>query len=409
MEKLADDPAHEADRQKHRHDGKRGRQHRQPDFLGAFHRRLKRRLAHGNVAHDVLAHHNRVVNQQPHTQAQRHQRDHVDGEAQHVHEQKAAEDGNGQRQAGDHGRAPAVEEQKHNQYGEQRAFNQGAAHVIHRHPDLPRAIGDLRELNPGRRRLLQLIKRFAQAIHHRNRVFILRFLHRHQQGSLAVVQGQTFGCLRPVADARQLAQAHRAARTLHHDDLGKIFRALHAPLHLQHPVLVQGADAACGQVLVFVFDRCRHLLRRHAIGLQRGGLQIQIDLPGCATHHRRRTDAAHIFQAAFEHLVGPERQLHRAGCAGCGVGGDGHGPNGFGRRVKTQHARVFDFWAQQGLDPGDFFAHIFGRFAPFGLQAEFDDDYRLAFVAARGQVADAANRIHCLFNFFGDLALHDFW
>ena len=305
MEKLTDDPAHETDGQKHRHDRKRGRQHRQPDFLGTFQRRLKGRLAHGNVAHDVLAHHNRVVNQQPHTQAQRHERDHVDGEAQHVHEQKAAEDGNGQRQAGDHGGAPAVEEQKHNQHGQQRAFDQRAAHVVYRHPDLPRAIGDLCELNPGRRHLLQLIERFAQAIHHSNRVFILRFLHSHQQSALAVVQRQAFGRLRPVADARQLAQAHRAARALHHRDLGKIFRALHAPLHLQNPVLVQGADAACGQVLVFVFNRCCYLLGRHAIGLQRGGLQIQIDLPWRATYQRGRTDAAHIFQAAFEHLVGP--------------------------------------------------------------------------------------------------------
>ena len=203
----------------------------------------------------------------------------------------------------------------------------------------------MRELNPGRRYLLQLIECFAQGIHHRNRVFILRFLHGHQQGALAVVQGQTFGCLRPVADARQLAQAHWAARTLYHRDLGEIFRALHAPLHLQHPVLVQGADAACGQVLVFVFHRCRHLLGRHAIGLQRGGLQIQIDLPGCASDHRRRTDAAHVFQATLQNLVSPAGQLYRAGRADCGVGGDRHGPNGFGRRVKTQHARVFDFRA----------------------------------------------------------------
>ena len=94
-------------------------------------------------------------------------------------------------------------------------------------------------MNPGWCYLLQLIERFAQPVHHRNRVFILRFLHRHQQSALAVVKRQALGRLRPVADTRQLAHAHRAARALNHRDLAKIFRALHAPLHLQNPVLFQ--------------------------------------------------------------------------------------------------------------------------------------------------------------------------
>ncbi len=92
MKKLADDAAHKSHWQKHRHNGKRGGQHRQANFLGAVHRRLVGGFAHLDVPDDIFAHHNRIINQQAHTQRQRHQRDHVDGEAKQVHEQKRADD-----------------------------------------------------------------------------------------------------------------------------------------------------------------------------------------------------------------------------------------------------------------------------------------------------------------------------
>jgi hypothetical protein len=82
------------------------------------------------MAHDVLPHHDRIVNQQTHAQTQRHQRDHVDGEAKQVHEQEGSDQRNGQGQPGDDGGAPRVQEQKHDQHRQQRAFDQGAAHVV---------------------------------------------------------------------------------------------------------------------------------------------------------------------------------------------------------------------------------------------------------------------------------------
>jgi hypothetical protein len=63
-------------------------------------------LAHLHVAHDVLAHDDGVVDQQAHAQAHRHQRDHVDREAEQVHEQEGADQRDRQRQPGDDGRAP---------------------------------------------------------------------------------------------------------------------------------------------------------------------------------------------------------------------------------------------------------------------------------------------------------------
>ena len=202
VEKLADDAAHKTNGQKHRHDGQGGGQHRQANLLRAVQRGLERRFAHLHVAHDVFAHHNGVVNQQAHAQAQRHHGDHVQGKTQHVHEQKRADDGNGQRQPRNHGRAPRVQEQENNQHGEQRAFDQRAGDVVDRHPDGARTVGNGRELDAGRQLLLQLGQRFLQPVHHRNRVFVLCFLHRDHERALAVVQRQAVNLLRAVAHLR---------------------------------------------------------------------------------------------------------------------------------------------------------------------------------------------------------------
>ena len=68
MEELPDDAPHKAYGQKYGDDGKRGGEHGQPDLLRAFHGGLIGVLAHLHMAHDVLAHHDGIVDQQTHTQ-----------------------------------------------------------------------------------------------------------------------------------------------------------------------------------------------------------------------------------------------------------------------------------------------------------------------------------------------------
>ena len=187
VKKLADDAAHETNRQEHRNDGKSGRQHRQANLLCAIHRSEVACFAHLHMAHDVFAHHDRIVDQQPDTERQRHQRDHVDGEAEQVHEEEGADDGNRQRQPGNHGGAPRVEKQEHDQHRQHRAFNQRFANICDRHANRARGIGDQFKPHPRRQQRLHLGNGFAQPVHHADGIFILRLLHRQQQGALAVV------------------------------------------------------------------------------------------------------------------------------------------------------------------------------------------------------------------------------
>ena len=238
MEKPADDAAHKTDGQKHCHDGQSGGQHRQTNLFGAVKRGMERRFTHLYMAHDVFAHHDGVVNQQAHTQAERHHGDHVQGKAHHVHEPKRANQRNWQRQAGNHRRAPGVEEQKHNQHRQQRALNQRARDVVDRDADGARGIGDLHQLDAWGRLLLNLRQGFLQPVHHLNGVFVLRFLHREHEGALAVVKRQAFHFLRAITHLRQLRHPHRCAVLARHDDLAKVFWPLHAGADLDGALLL---------------------------------------------------------------------------------------------------------------------------------------------------------------------------
>ena len=106
VEELANDAFHKTNGQKHGHDGQCGRQNCQANFFCTDHGRVVRFLAHLNVAHDVFTNHNGIVNQKTYAQRQRHQSDHVDGEAKHAHKPEGANQRNWQCETCNDGRAP---------------------------------------------------------------------------------------------------------------------------------------------------------------------------------------------------------------------------------------------------------------------------------------------------------------
>ena len=349
------------------------------------------------MAHDVFAHHDGIVDQQAHTQAQRHQRDHVDGEAKHVHEQEGANQCNRQRQPRNHRGAPGVQEQEHDEHREYGALDQGLAHIRHRHADGAGAVADHFQPHARGQQFADVHHGSVQAIHHLDGVVALGFLHRQQQGALSVVEGEAFHLLRAIVHPRHLVEADgrtgprlacRRSALAGHDDAAKVFGALHAGVDLHHAFLGQRADGAHGQVLVFVAHGRNHLLGRDAVGLQRLRVQVDVDFALGGAHQVHRAYTAHVFQAFFQHLLGPGRQLHsgrrcRIGvCTRLVIGQHGEGPHGAAGRVKAQNPGLFHLGAQVGAHGGHFLAHIFGGLAPIDVQLELDDHDRRALVAA---------------------------
>ena len=108
MKELPNDTFHKSDGQKYGHDGQGGGQHGKSNFLSANHGSVIGLFTHLHMSNDIFSNDNGVVNQEPDTQWQGHQRDHVDSETKHAHEPEGADQRNGQRQSCDDRWAPRV-------------------------------------------------------------------------------------------------------------------------------------------------------------------------------------------------------------------------------------------------------------------------------------------------------------
>ena len=181
--------------------------------------------------------------------------------------------------------------------------------------------------------------------------------------------------MRAISNAGDLVYRNRDIVFTRHDQLAKVFRPLHACVDFYHTLLCQRADAANWQVLVFAFNGIDHLLSGDPKGLERLRVQVNIDLTLGAAHNRDRTCAAHVFQALFQYLIRPVRQLcGRHGRITCNRQ-DGNRPDSPAGRIKPQNARLFYFSPEAGPDGRYFFAHIFGSLAAIDIQLKLNDDH----------------------------------
>ena len=131
LEPLAADAGHEADRHEHREDRERRRRDGEADLVGALARRRVVVFPHLDVSHDVLAHHDRVVDQNADRQREAEQRHRLELEPERPHGDEARQHRDRQREAGDDRRSPRVEEEEHDEHREERALEQRLLDVVH--------------------------------------------------------------------------------------------------------------------------------------------------------------------------------------------------------------------------------------------------------------------------------------
>ena len=93
FEDESGNPAHERRRQKHRHQGKGSRDHREADLVSRFHGGLIRRFRHLQVACDVFHFDDGVIDQNADDQRQRQQRHGIERIPQKFHREKGRDDG----------------------------------------------------------------------------------------------------------------------------------------------------------------------------------------------------------------------------------------------------------------------------------------------------------------------------
>ena len=177
----------ERDRHEHREDRERRRRHGEPDLVGAVVRRLVMIFALLHVPHDVLAHNDRVVDQNADRQRQAHERHRLELEAERPHGDEARQHGDRQRHAGDHRRAPRIEEQEDDEHRENRAEEERLLHVAHGPRDANARVLDELDLGARGQRLLDLRESSADARRDIGRAEAFRFLDIYADRFLAVV------------------------------------------------------------------------------------------------------------------------------------------------------------------------------------------------------------------------------
>ena len=226
LEKLAGNAAHEGGWQEHGNQREGGGNHGQADLVGCFHRRLVRRLAHAQMAHDVLHFNDRIVHQNPHHQGERQQRHHVDGETHLVH---ADEGGNGrhrQRHRRHQRGAPLAQEQPHHQHRQRRALvqqMQGADVFLlrRRHKVKGQRQFHVRVLQ------LELFQGFLYGCAYRHFALAAAAHHFKTDHRHAVEQGGGARLGHRVADAGHVAQADAPAVGQREFDQRHLSRAAH--------------------------------------------------------------------------------------------------------------------------------------------------------------------------------------
>ncbi len=130
-EHAPDDAAHEQERNEHRHQRQADRQHGEADLARALERGLERRNAILDVAVDVLHHHDGVVDDEADGDGERHQRQIVEAEVEHVHRRARAEERQRHGDARNDGSPETAQEQQNDQHHEGDGEREGELDVVH--------------------------------------------------------------------------------------------------------------------------------------------------------------------------------------------------------------------------------------------------------------------------------------
>ena len=149
-EEAPHDPLHEGDRDEDGDDGERRREDREADLGRADAGRRHVVLPLLEVPHDVLPDDDRVVDEEADRERERHERHDVQRHPEEVHDDERGDDRDRERQPGDDGRAPGVEEEEDDQDRQDPADDQGVRHVVDGLLDHDRAVPHELDLDGGR-------------------------------------------------------------------------------------------------------------------------------------------------------------------------------------------------------------------------------------------------------------------
>ena len=177
-----------------------------------------------------------------------------------------------------------------------------------------------------------------------------------------------------VLDRAQVAQAHGAAARQGDQGLAQLLDRAGRAEGADGALGARHGDASAGQVGVDAGQGLADRGRRHAVGGQTVGIQLDPDL---AVHAALTVDLAHAGhgqQFAADRVVDVPAELFRAH----GRRADHIGDQGVAGDVDALDRRLLHVLRQVGAQPGHGVAHVIGGALGVGAQLEFDGGGRKA-------------------------------
>ena len=218
-EHAADETRHEQERDENRNQRHRQRYHREADLARAIEGGLHRLLALFEMAHDVLDHDDRIVDDEAGADRQRHQRQVVDAEAAEIHDAERGDERNRQRDAGDDRGPERAQEEQHDHDDEADAQDERELHVVDGGADRSGAVADDLQIDACRHAALDARQLGFYAGNRVDDVGAGLSLNVDDDGGLAIVPAADSRVLESVLDRRDIFQANRCAVAIGDDDV----------------------------------------------------------------------------------------------------------------------------------------------------------------------------------------------
>jgi hypothetical protein len=354
------------------------------------------------MAHDVLAHDDGVVDQQPDAQRQRHQRHVVQREPAGVDGGQRGDHRDRQGQAGDHRAAPGAQEQEHDQHREHGALADRALDVADRGLDEVGLGLQQPQLDVGRQPQADRVGRFFQRVAGGHDVGVLRLVDRHADGGVAIDAEQRLALLFAVDHLRHLVEQYRHPGAARHDDRTEFRHGARAAVDADDRLGRRADDGADRNAQVGLLQRGDHLVDRQAIGAEACRIDADLDLPGHIAAEVDAADPGGALQPAADELLGQQRQLARRAVAGrqreerdrlVVVG------------VDALDQRLLDVARKRWAHLRDAVAHLLDAAVQVGIEAEFDEGQVAAFARQRADQLDAGDRVDGFLDRLGDVVL----
>ncbi|MNV13945.1 hypothetical protein D3C71_1046120 [compost metagenome] len=301
-EVLARNAGHERDRHEDGDDGEAGGDDGEADFVRRFQCRAIGRLAHLDVAGNVLDFHDGVVHENTRGEREREEADEVEREAHDIHDPEGRDRGERQRHGGNQGCAPVAEEEQDHDDGEDSAFDQ---RVERR---LVVAIGEIDGvIDHFDRDIRMVLAHLIEACRHgfgdRDLAGALGAEHREGDGGVAVEPREGLLLLIGVCDRAELGKLDETAVGKRNRGVGKLAHIACVAERADGLLVTANLAAAGAEVDIGAAQLAVHLGCGDAIGVELFGAQRNAHLAVGAAVTVDLADAGLALQRALDRVI----------------------------------------------------------------------------------------------------------